>query len=173
MILAVSILQLTSILTFPPVLLSILTGKNIIRLFNDIKCGSTPSQQGKIPSSVLACEKFKNYKWQFLIVMIMYICALAFYILVMLFKRRDPKVSKILLIMGIILSFLSVIVLIQGVLSFLTEVQKIERCENQPHRCELSNINKEFKYVWLIFSLTIIFSIIAGILGIINIKKLA
>lgn len=162
-LLTILILQIVGLITYPPLLASIFSGKNIVKLVDDIKCNTTDSD----PSSNAICEQIKNYKSSMTTIMILYILSIVFYFIALFFRAHNPKVSKILLMIGGILSICGVITLIITLISMMSTADKILNCIDQPQPCTKEDASGT-KFLWFVCSLTIIFSLIAGIMGILT-----
>jgi hypothetical protein len=162
-LLTILILQIVGLLTYPPLLASIFSGKNIIKFLDDIKCDTAGSE----PGTTGVCKQIKNYKWSMMTIMILYILAIVFYSVALFFRGRDPKVAKILQMVGGILSIVGVITLVITIISMMHTADKILNCIDQPQPCTKED-SSGMKYLWFVCSLTIIFSLIAGIMGILT-----
>jgi hypothetical protein len=155
------ILQLVGLLTYPPFLISIFTGKNIVKLLDDIKCTSSNSDA----TDVAVCKIIRAYKWRMLIVMILYIISILFYSVAIYYSSRNSKVTRSLLVLGGIISVFGVILLVESMISMSKDASNILNCINQPQPCVKEDASGT-KYFVLVCSLTIIFSLIAGLMGI-------
>lgn len=140
------ILQIVGLLTYPAVLASILSGKNIVKYIADMDC----NQDDKDVKAT--CEQMKSYKWRVLSVMILYLVAIIFFTFAIWYQYKQNHVYNILVLLGSLCSLVGV-----GVLtSIIVGVSK-----------DVSNYGggSSTKYLWLVNALTLVFNIITVIIG--------
>lgn len=161
------ILQIVGLITYPPLLLSIFTGKNLINLIDEQNC------KGTTPDAKEACNSFKKYKVNMMIIMILYIISILFYAVSIYFNKHNEKISKILLICGGVMSISGASLLIGTIISMINMSKKYlgGDCNNQTGEGD-NCIGSADKYIWLACSLTLIFSLISGIIGVSNVFRL-
>jgi hypothetical protein len=151
------ILQLVGILTYPPVLISIFTGKNFVKYLNELDCSNTGDKKGTQDPT---CLKLKSYLHELSFVTYFYLLAIIFYIISKILFTKNPKLSKILLLIGSIFSIVGVIIICYVIINVNSEINKDASESGDPDEKGAG------KYLWLVSSLTLIFSFIPAVLGI-------
>lgn len=136
------ILQIVGLLTYPAVLASIFSGKNIIKYIADMKCDQIDQ----------TCEKMKSYKWEILAVMIFYLVAIVLFSIAIYYQNKGKKVFNTLVLFGSICSFIGVGLIVHMIFSVSSEVKK-------------DGGGDSTKFLWFANALTLIFSLITAVSG--------
>jgi uncharacterized protein YqhQ len=140
------ILQIVGLLTYPAVLASIFSGKNIVKYIADMKCDQTDQ------TDKATCEKVKSYKWEVLAVMIFYLVGIVFYIIAIYLEHKQSSKFPVFVLIGSICSLIGVALIVHMIFSISSEIKK-------------DGGGNATKYLWFSSALTLVFSVIAAMLG--------
>lgn len=140
------ILQTVGLLTYPAVLGSIFSGKDIVKYIADMKCDE------KDATDKASCEQMKKYKWRVLAVMILYLLSMILFGVAIWFQHKQNKIYNTLILIGSLFSLAGVGVLISIIVGVSKDVSDFGE-------------GSVSKYLWLLNALTLIFSVITVILG--------
>lgn len=162
------ILQIVAFLTYPPILFSIISGRNIISEMSKGNCKNVknkvndPKKQKDIDKK---CDELMNIRTEIYLVMISFILSIILYAIAIYFEAiNNKKLFKIFIFIGGIFSILSLFILFYIIYSIGNLVKEMEKIQKAP----IDDINK---YLWYMSILPMVFTVITIILVIINYFK--
>ena len=167
------ILQLVAFLTYPPILLSILSGHNVISEMSKGSCkdiknvNKHPDKQKKINEK---CDQLMNIRSEIYFIMGSFVLAIILFAISIYFEAtKKTKLFKIFMCIGGLFSLISLALLFYVIYSIGNIVKEIEKMHDDNGN---SNTDTDpIKYLWYMSILPMIFTLITIILVIINYFK--
>lgn len=160
------ILQIVAFLTYPPILFSIISGRNIISEMSKGNCKNVKANDAKTQKDIdKKCDELMNVRIEIYLVMISFILSIILYAIAIYFEAiNNKKLFKIFIFIGGIFSILSLFILFYIIYSIGNLVKEMEKIQKAP----IDDINK---YLWYMSILPMVFTVITIILVIINYFK--
>lgn len=160
------ILQIVAFLTYPPILFSIISGRNIISEMSKVNCENVKANDAKTQKDIdKKCDELMNVRIEIYLVMISFILSIILYAIAIYFEAiNNKKLFKIFIFIGGIFSILSLFILFYIIYSIGNLVKEMEKIQKAP----IDDINK---YLWYMSILPMVFTLITIILVIINYFK--